>query len=125
MGEYEFTNQEINKTDIKTEPVCLNNINWEDLLFQLRHLEIRILELIYLPESKPLDLNTLIKKANKLGYSDRTIRRKIQNLETLGLIRMIRSTIMIINPILELEILYLTGREPYKKKRARQLVGVL
>ena len=100
---YKFSQEGGSGIDQKLKQNFQDSINWENFLFQLRHLEIRILELIYLPESKPLDLNTLIKKANKLGYSDRTIRRKIQNLETLGLIRMIRSTIMIINPILELE----------------------
>lgn len=80
-----------------------DNVHWDDLLFELRHLEIRILELIYLPEPKSLALGTLMQKTIKLGYSTRTVRRKIQKLETLGLIHVVRSTIMIINPVLSLE----------------------
>jgi len=103
MGMYTFSNQERDETDQKVNHLPQSHINWEDLLFQLRHLEIRILELIYLPESKPLALDTIIQKTTRLGYSARTIRRKIHKLETLGLIHVIRSTIMIINPIFEIQ----------------------
>jgi len=84
-------------------PLVQVNIHWDDLLFELRHLEIRILGLVYLPEPKSLALGTIIQKTAKLGYSTRTVRRKIRRLEILGLIQVIRSTIMIINPVLNLE----------------------
>jgi len=103
MGGYIYSNQARNVTRMNIEHLAENNINWEDLLFNLRHLEIRMLELIYLPEPKPLTLGTLIQRIKKMGYSNRTIRRKIHRLEKLGLIRVIRSTVMIINPIFELQ----------------------
>ena len=88
---------------MNVEHLSEDNINWEDLLFCLRHIEIRMLELIYLPEPKPLAMGILIQKIRKLGYSARTIRRKIHKLEKLRLIRVIRSTVTIINPILEIQ----------------------
>ena len=103
MGGYTYSNQTRNVIRMNVNHLPKDNINWEDLLFCLRHLEIRMLELIYLPEPKPLAMGILIQKTRKLGYSARTIRRKIHKLERLGLIRVIRSTIMIINPILELQ----------------------
>ena len=103
MGVCKSSNQIRNETEQNLNHLTESSINWEDLLFQLRHLEIRILELIYLPEPKPLAFNMLIQRTKKMGYSNRTIRRKIQKLETLNLIHVIRSTIMIINPILNLQ----------------------
>ena len=96
------SNQLKNVNLIKSKNSLQKDIDWEDLVFNLRHIEIRILEIIYLPEPKPLALNTLFQKTKRLNYSERTIRRKIHKLETLGLINVVRSTIMIINPILNL-----------------------
>ena len=78
-------------------------VDWNDLLFELRHLDIRILELVYFPESKPMAFSTLANKIGKLNYCERTLRRRIQNLEKFGLLRVVRSTIMIINPIIQHE----------------------
>ena len=87
---------------IRSKHLRQSNIDWEELVFHLRHLEIRILEIIYLPESRPLALGTLIQRTKRLNYSERTIRRKIHKLESLGLINVIRSTVTIINPILNM-----------------------
>ncbi|OVE80505.1 hypothetical protein BVY01_00200 [bacterium I07] len=100
---YECNNQ-IEERNKQTNAISSQDIiNWEELLFKLRHLEIRILECLYLPESKPLTLEGLIQKTCRLGYSSKTIRRKIKRLESLGLITVIHSTVMIINPVLKLE----------------------
>jgi len=87
-----------NKKSNQTE-----NIDWEELVFSLRHLEIRILEIIYLPEPIPMAFGTLIQRARGLNYSERTLRRKILKLENLGLINVIRSAVILINPIIDLE----------------------
>ena len=89
------------KQDSKT--TIKSTIDWNELLFDLRHLEIRILELVYFPESKPITFATLSNKLNRLNYCERTLRRKIQNLESHGLIKVIHSTIMIINPVISHE----------------------
>ena len=102
MVEIENPALAVNEADLKAQPPLQNEIDWEDLLWSLRHLEIRILELLYLPEPKPLALGTLAQRTRNLNYSERTIRRKIQKLERAGLIKVIRSTIMIINPITSL-----------------------
>ena len=103
MARNKFSNQTITETNLNSKHPGQNNIDWEDLLFELRHLEIRILEIIYLPEPKPLAFSTLVQRTKGLNYSVRTLRRKIHKLETLGLIDVIRSTVMIINPILNLQ----------------------
>jgi len=89
-----------NKAGLRSKHLRQNSIDCEELVFHLRHLEIRILEIIYLPEPRPLALGTLIQRTKKLYYSERTIRRKIHKLEKLGLFNVIRSTVTIINPIL-------------------------
>ncbi len=103
MARNKFSNQTITETNLNSKHPGQNNIDWEDLLFELRHLEIRLLEIIYLPEPKPLAFRTLVQRTKGLNYSARTLRRKIHTLETLGLIDVIRSTVMIINPILNLQ----------------------
>ena len=103
MADYKLSNQSKQELVLGSAYAGQNVIDWEDLLFSLRHLEIRILELVYLPESKPLALNTIIEKTTKLSFSERTIRRRIKRLKDLGLIRVIDSTIAIINPVIELE----------------------
>jgi hypothetical protein len=103
MADYKFTIQSKQETVLKSTHVDQCVIDWEDLLFSLRHLEIRILELVYLPESQPLALNTIVEKTRKLNFSERTIRRRIKRLKDLGLIRVVESTIAIINPVINLE----------------------
>jgi len=98
-----YSNQTKNETVPGSKHVGPPDIDWENLLFELRHLEIRILEIIYLPQARPFALGTLIQRTKALSYSARTIRRKIQRLAALGLIDVIRSTVMIINPVLNLQ----------------------
>jgi len=102
MGVCKFNNQVQKNAACEIKKNLHYEINWEELLFDLRHLEIRILELIYLPEPRTFALGKFIQKIKKLNYSEKTIRRKLKNLENLGLIQVIRSTIMIINPVLDL-----------------------
>ena len=103
MGVSQLSDQQARIVEQKTITTSQDQIAWEDLLWNLRHLEIRILELIYLPEAKPLAFGILVKKLKGLNYSERTIRRKIQKLEILGLASVIRSTITIINPIMAVQ----------------------
>lgn len=100
--EERYTYPAENKAGLRSKHLHQHIIDWEELVFHLRHLEIRILEKLYLPEPRPQALGTLIQRTKKLYYSERTIRRKIHKLESLGLINVIRSTVTIINPILNM-----------------------
>ena len=93
--------QEINITS-KIDMQGLS-INWESLVFSLRHPEIKILELVYVPEPNPVTMQRIKMIFRKLNYSERTARRKVEKLTHLGLIRTINSMILIINPVLPIQ----------------------
>ena len=103
MEAYRYSHVQNKETDLSSRQFIDHDIDWEDLLFSLQHVEVRILELIYLPEAKPYAFGMLCQRIKKIGCSTRTIRRKINKLEAMGLIHVVRSTIMIINPILKLQ----------------------
>ena len=77
--------------------------NWEALLLTYRHLDIKILEVIYLPQAKPLTFNELYSRISRLNFCSKTVRRRLKKLEDDGLVRTFNSTITFINPMVELE----------------------
>ena len=94
---------QVHNNSLSDQQFSISELDWEELLFDLRHVEVRILELLYIPKSKPLAFGTLVQKINKLNVCERTIRRKLERLEKRGLIKVVHSTISIINPIIEYE----------------------
>lgn len=81
----------------------LNKIKWSDLVFQLRIDEVKILELVYLPSSKPITFKEIDKQIRRLNLCTKTARRKVKKLEELGLIEVIKSYGLFINPIYKIE----------------------
>ena len=77
-------------------------INWDELVLTLRHIEIRILEVLYLPDSQPFSLTQLYRKLSPLGFCHRRIRRKLEKLESKRRLRIVRSTASIGCPIPDL-----------------------
>lgn len=76
-------------------------IDWEDLVFKLRDHEIAILAMVYLPEAHPVIYRHVYARLQRMNYSMKTARRKIQKLSQMGLIVTIRTVIGIINPVLD------------------------
>jgi hypothetical protein len=88
--------EEIKKYLQNTEPV---SINWENLIFNLKYHEIKVLELIYLPEPKPVTFKRIRMFFLKMNYCEMTARRKLKKLENIGLIKVINSGVLLINPV--------------------------
>ena len=79
------------------------NINWESLIFSLKYHEVKILELIYLPESKPVTFKRIKLLFSRMNYCEKTARRKLKKLENTGLIKIVNSGVLLISPVVMLE----------------------
>lgn len=77
----------------------LNEIDWNNLLYDLREHEIKILELVYTPTPQPMPFKAIHTAFLRLNYSKRTAKRKIDKLKKIGLIDVVRTVIGIINPV--------------------------
>ena len=89
-----------NKTIIDDSILKISEIDWHNLVFSFREHEIKILEMVYLPQPSPVTFKKVYLQLKKFNYCERTSRRKIDKLVNLGLIVKLRSVIGIIQPVM-------------------------
>ena len=75
---------------------------WESLLNKLSFIDIKILELLYLPEITTTYFIALEKKIKNLNVKRTAVRNHVQKLEEFGLLKTINSGILLINSIPEI-----------------------
>ena len=78
-------------------------IDWIDLALSLRETEIEVLRLVYLPEPKTVVFFDVYARLERLGYSQRTARRKIAFLAGQGLIGRLYSGVGFVVPLASVE----------------------
>ena len=76
--------------------------NWEQLVHRLHFLDIKILEQVYLPQPTTTYFNALLSKTRKMNVKRTAIRNHIRKLEEFGLLKTIKSGILVINSIPEI-----------------------
>ncbi|MEW6040589.1 MAG: HTH domain-containing protein [Elusimicrobiota bacterium] len=76
---------------------------WEHLVHRIGFLDIKILENLYIPSATTTYFNALLKKMNRLNVKRTAIRNHIDKLEELGLIETIKSGILLVNSIPEIQ----------------------
>lgn len=79
------------------------SIDWDKLICELDPLATKILKAIYQPSATPrtlLDIHNCLKSWH---VSHDTVQRRLKKLEQLGLIKRIRSYIVVINPVIGIE----------------------
>lgn len=86
----------------KDQKILVDGIDWENLLYKLKHLEIRILEHVYFKKSEYHEnLNSfdeLCLSLKKYNYSKKTIKRKIDFLLKLEIIKVLKTSCLVIEP---------------------------
>jgi hypothetical protein len=87
-----------------TPPQPAGAIDWIDLALSLREPEIEVLRLVYLPEPKTVVFLDVYARLERLGYSQRTARRKIAFLAGQGLIGRLYSGVGFVAPLAGVEV---------------------
>ena len=81
--------------------LLIDLIDWEKLTLKLKHIDMRILEIVY--NETTISFKELLKKVSTYGYDERTILRKINLLKGLDLIKVYKDIFLVINSKRELE----------------------
>ena len=76
---------------------------WEQLVRQLGFLDIKILENLYLPAATTTYFDALLKKLYRLNVKRTAIRNHVRKLEELGLIETIKSGLLLVNSISDIQ----------------------
>ncbi|OGR46958.1 MAG: hypothetical protein A2X34_09700 [Elusimicrobia bacterium GWC2_51_8] len=87
---------------IEQKQILQNVEFWEQLIHTLHFLDIRILEHVYLRDSGASYFAALEKTMGKMNVRRTAIRSHVTKLETLGLIKTIRSGILVVNSVPEI-----------------------
>jgi len=84
------------------QALSYGEIEWNRFLTEFKEPELRILEKTYLPQPRTLIYRHIYQAFDQINYSNRSARRIINKLATLGLIRIFTSTLGFIQPVREL-----------------------
>lgn len=87
----------------ETPPVAGQNSRWVDLVFALDVGHVRVLELIYTPEAQPKAFKDIEVQLRRLNYSRRSARHRVDFLAGQGLVRLVNSFVLFVNPVIGIE----------------------